>query len=134
MNRTKLLQAFERTATANGYNFQSTDDRYIPQLVHSYPTLWLSPPLFQSMEGRTHGTITYNITAHALDAGAKLSPTERNARQAALEQDLLGLFSTLSEEDFVIAVERLKIKHTSQTLTASGEVAATATAEVITFF
>ena len=86
------------------------------------------------MEGRTHGTITYNITAHALDAGAKLSPTERNARQAALEQDLLGLFSTLSEEDFVIAVERLKIKHTSQTLTASGEVAATATAEVITFF
>jgi hypothetical protein len=134
MNRTKLLHSFEQSATANGYAFHSTDERYIPQLVHTYPALWLTPPLFQSMVGRTHGTITYTVTAHALDAGAKLSPSERNTRQAALEQDLLGLFASLSEEDYVIAVENLKIKHSSQTLSAAGEVAATATAEVITFF
>lgn len=134
MNRTKLLHAFEQSATANGYTFHSTDERYIPQLVHTYPALWLAPPLFQSIEGRTHGTITYSVTAHALDTGAKLSPTERNTRQTALEQDMLGLFASLSEEAFVIAVENLKIKHTSQTLSAAGEVAVTATAEVITFF
>lgn len=134
MNRTKLLHAFEQSATANGYAFHSTDERYIPQLVHTYPALWLAPPLFQSMEGRTHGTITYSVTAHALDTGAKLSPSERNTRQTALEQDMLGLFASLSEEAFVIAVENLKIKHTSQTLSAAGEVAVTATAEVITFF
>lgn len=134
MNRTKLLHAFEQSATANGYAFHSTDERYIPQLVHTYPALWLAPPLFQSMEGRTHGTITYSVTAHTLDTGAKLSPTERNTRQTALEQDMLGLFASLSEEAFVIAVENLKIKHTSQTLSAAGEVAVTATAEVITFF
>ena len=134
MNRTRLLQAFEQKATADGYHFHSTDDRYIPQLVSAYPTLWLSPPKFESIEGRTHGTITYSVTAHALDAGAKLSPTERTARHAAMEDELLEIFSTLSEKDFVIAVENLTIKHSSQTLTSAGDVAATATAEVITFF
>lgn len=134
MNRTQLLKAFEQKATADGYCFHSTDDRYIPQLVSAYPALWLSPPKFESIEGRTHGKITYYVTVHALDAGAKLSPTERNTRHAALEDELLDVFSTLSEQDFVIAVENLSIKHTSQTLTSAGEVAATATAEVITFF
>lgn len=134
MNRTHLLQAFERTATADGYLFHSTDERYIPQLVTSFPALWLAPPKFKSMEGRKHGTITYDITAHALDAGAKLSPTERNARHAALEEELLKVFSMLSEEEFVVTVENLSIRHSSQTLTSAGEVAATATAEVITFF
>ncbi len=134
MNRTHLLQAFSRTATADGYHFHSTDERYIPQLVTAYPALWLAPPEFKSMEGRKHGTITYNIKVHALDAGAKLSPAERNERHTAMEEELVKLFSTLSEEEFVVAVENLSIRHTSQTLTATGEVAATATAEVITFF
>lgn len=134
MNRTHLLQAFSRTATADGYHFHSTDDRYIPQLVTAYPALWLSPPEFKQIKGRKHGTITYNITAHALDAGAKLSPTERTARHTALEEELIKVFSSLSEEEFVVAVENLSIRHSSQTLTSAGEVAATATAEVITFF
>lgn len=134
MNRTKLLQAFEGSASADGYHFHSTDERYIPQLVNAYPALWLTPPLFQSIEGRTHGTITYSVTAHALDAGAKLKAEERNSRYATLEEELLHLFSSLSEEDFVVSVENLKIKHSSQTLTSAGEIVATATAEVITFF
>ena len=134
MNRTKLLQAFEQKATADGYHFHSTFDRYIPQLVNAYPTLWLSPPKFESIEGRTHGRITYTITAHAIDAAAKLSPSERNESHARLEGELLDIFTTLSEHDFVAAVEGLEIKHSSQTLTSAGDVAATATAKVITIF
>lgn len=134
MNRTHLLQAFSRTATADGYHFHSTDERYIPQLVTAYPALWLSPPEFKQMEGRKHGTITYNIKAHALASGAKLSPTERTARHTELEEELVKVFSSLSEEDFVVAVENLSIRHTSQTLSSAGEIVATATAEVITFF
>ena len=53
---------------------------------------------------------------------------------ARLEGDIVGMFSSLSQEDFVVAVEDLKIRHTSHTLTAHGEIAATATADVITFF
>ncbi len=134
MNRKKLLQAFERIATADGYTFHSTDERHLSQLIDTYPAMWLAPPTFSSMEGRKHGKITYSVTLHALDAGAKLHPEERENVWAELEKDVVGLFSTLSQEDFVVAVEDLKIRHTSHTLTAHGEVAATATADVITFF
>lgn len=134
MNRKKLLQAAQRIATAEGYQFYSTDERHMSQLVESYPAMWLTPPTFSTMEGRKHGKITYSVTLHALDAGAKLPPQEREGVWERLELDIVNLFSTLSEEDFVVAVEDLKIRHTSHTLTSHGEVAATATADVITFF
>jgi hypothetical protein len=51
-----------------------------------------------------------------------------------LEDELVEMFSKLSVAKRVIAVEGLKIRHTSSTLTTHGEVAATATAEVVTFF
>jgi hypothetical protein len=69
-----------------------------------------------------------------MDAGAKLPPEERESIWARLEQDVVELFSSLSSEEFVVAVENLKIRHSSHTLTPHGEVAATATAEVVTFF
>ena len=55
MNRTNLLKAVESSATANGYHFYTGDEHYIPQLATAYPALWLNPPKFQSIEGRTHG-------------------------------------------------------------------------------
>ena len=134
MNRKQLLQAVERIATADGYHFHSTDDRHMSQLITAYPTVWLSPPVFSSMQGRKHGKVTYSVTLHALEAGAKLPPEKREEVWARLEQDIVEMFSTLSQEDFVVAVEDLKIRHTSHTLTAHGEIAATATADVITFF
>ncbi len=134
MNRKKLIQAVERIATADGYHFHATDERHMSQAVDAYPTMWLTPPVFSAMEGRNHGKITYSVTLHALEAGAKLPPENREDVWAVLESDVMELFSTLSQEDFVVAVEGLKIRHTSQTLTPHGEIAATATADVITFF
>ena len=134
MNRTCLIDAVERIATENGYEFHSADDRYMSQHITAYPAMWLSPPKFESMEGRNHGKITYSVALHALDAGAKLSPVERNGAWARMEHDLVELFSSLSEHSRVVAVENLRILASDSTMTTHGEVAATATAEVVTFF
>lgn len=134
MNVKKLNSAIEQSATANGYHFHSAEERYIPQLTTAYPTLWLTPPTMKQMEGRTHGRITYSLTMHALDAAAKLPPEERNQRWAEMEGDLIGMFTQLSKEDFVVAIEHLTLRQSSHTLTSHGEVAVTATADVITFF
>ena len=113
MNRTYLLDAVESIAAENGYEFHSADDRYM---------------------GRNHGKITYSVTLHALDAGAKLSPAERNGAWAHLEHDLVDLFTALSKKSLVLAVENLAIRAADSTLTTHGEVSATATADVVTFF
>ena len=134
MNREKRINAVESIATAGGYGFQSAEERYIPQHITHYPTLWLQPPQFQHIEGKNHGTVTYSVKLHAIGEGAKQTPRQRNAVRAELEQMLVGVFTTLSEEAFVVEVENLRIAHTSQTLTSHGEIAATATAEVITFY
>ena len=134
MNRTNLLKAVESSATTNGYHFYTGDEHYIPQLATAYPALWLNPPKFQSIEGRTHGKITYAVTLHALGANAKASPDELREMSAELDEQLLGTFSSLSEADFVVAVENLQIRHQSLTRTAVGNATATATADVITFF
>ena len=134
MNRTYLLNAVESIAAENGYEFHSADDRYMSQHIAAYPAMWLSPPQFSSMEGRSHGKITYSMTLHALDAGAKLSPVERNGAWARLEHDLVELFTSLSRKSLVLAVENLAVRAADSTLTTHGEVSATATADVVTFF
>lgn len=134
MNREKLINAFESIATAEGYEFHSAEERYIPQHTTLYPALWLTPPTFHAMEGRNHGSITYSVKLHAMKIGAKHNPKQRNATRIELEDMLLRLFTTLSEEAFVAEVENIQICHTSQTLSSHGEIEATATAEVITLF
>lgn len=134
MNRTYLLNAVEGIASENGYRFHSADDRYMSQHIDAYPAMWLSPPEFASMEGRNHGKITYSVALHALDRGVELSPVERNGVWARLEHDLVELFTELSQHSPVVAVENLRIRAADSTLTTHGEVSATATADVITFF
>ena len=134
MNREKLINAFQQTATAQNYTFYSAEDRHLTQMVKHYPAIWLSPPEFHSMEGCNHGTVIYNVTLHALHLGAKLDEKQREARSTELEQSLIELFSSLSEFDFIAEVDNLRIKHSSHTLNTLGDVTATATAEVITIF
>lgn len=134
MNREKLIKAFEQTATAEGYAFYSAEDRYLPQMVKQHPAIWLSPPEFYSMEGNRHGSATYTVTLHALHRGAKSNEKQRREIGAELEQSILDIFSSLTSFDFVAEVDKLRIRHSSHTLTAHGDVAATATAEVITIF
>ena len=134
MNRTFLINAIESIATADGYSFYTDSEERASQQIKSYPATWLLPPKFQQMEGRKHGKVTYSLTLYAMDAGAKLSPAQREQTWSRLEEDLIDIFSKLSDTERVIAVEKLKIQHSSLTLTTHGEVAATATADVVTFF
>ena len=134
MNREKLLNAVESIATAKDYRFHSAEESYITSQIKDYPSAWLVPPTFHSIEGRNHGEVTYSLTLHLLGDAAKRSPQERNQMRADLERDMLEIFTSLADECFVAEVENLKIRHTTNTLARHGEVVATATAEVITFF
>ena len=122
MNREKLTTAIKTIAERDGYNFYCDGEALMPRFVSSYPALWLTPPRFESMKGRNHGKIIYSVKMHAMQDGLKYSTEQRNAAW------------TKMEEDFVVAVEQLKVQHSSATMTNHAEVAATATANVITFF
>lgn len=134
MNREKLTTAIKTIAERDGYNFYCDGEALMPRFVSSYPALWLTPPRFESMKGRNHGKIIYSVKMYAMQDGLKYSTEQRNAAWAKMEEDLVDIFSQLSEEDFVVAVEQLKVQHSSATMTNHAEVAATATANVITFF
>ena len=63
-----------------------------------------------------------------------MSAVEREAAYGRLEGDVVELFTALSKADVVVAVEKLTVRPQTRTLTNHGEVAVTATADVITFF
>lgn len=134
MNRNKLINAIGEIATAGGYNFQTDVEALTPHRTSAYPAMWLAPPKFESMSGRNHGKVIYSVKLHAVCDGLKYNAAGRNTAWTMMESDLLNLFSQLSEEDFVVAIEQLKMQHSCSTMTNHGEVATTATANVITFF
>lgn len=134
MNHANLKNAVAGLAADRGYEFHSADERFMSQTISAYPAMWLAPPRFDSMEGVRHGRITYAVTLHALDEGAKLSPAGRGEAYARLEGDVVELFTALSMADVVVAVENLEVRAQTRSLTNHGEVAVTATADVVTFF
>lgn len=134
MNRKAIIQSLDTLSTAKGYTFYSGADPLLPQRVKSYPALWLAPPKFKSMEGRKHGRMTYSLTLRALAHAPKLDPAEHEAAWQSMERDVIEIFSALSELEGIVAVENLSLKSDFATLTSSGELALTATAEVVTYF
>ena len=111
MNREKLIKAIEKISKSNGYTFYFDGEERMPHYITSYP-----------------------VKLHAMQDGLRLPSVARNAAWNKMEGDLVDVFSQLSEEDFVVAVEKLKVQHSSATLTNHFEVATTASADVITFF
>ena len=127
MNRTHLECAAERLAAERGYAFHALGQEAQPAVVRTYPAALLQPLALRSVEGRTHGRAVYDLTLRLLCKGAGLSPE-------ALEDDLLGLFSELSQDEKVIAVEALEIRPSAFTLTPHGELSQTASARIVTWF
>lgn len=134
MNRNNLTEAFGRLVTAEGYNFHSAEEAFMAEQIKAYPVVWLCEPKFEQMEGRKHGKVTYSVRLHAMAEGAKLTSGERSKVFGELEEKLVKIFMGLSKERLVIAVESLQISCESGKLTPHGEVAATATARVVTMF
>ena len=134
MNRNSIIQALDTIAKTKGYTLYTDADSLLPQRLKSFPAIWLSPLKFKSMEGRKHGKITYLLSLKALTQAAKLPPADHEGVWAKMEDDVLEIFSALSQQERVIAIENLSLKSNFATLTSHGELSLEATAEVITFF
>ena len=134
MNRDYLVDAVKRIATQKGGNFHCSEPSRMAELIKAYPVVWLEPPKFVEMEGRRHGKVTYSIKLHAMREGVKLSAEERNAAYSELEERLVGMMMELSKEQRILCVESLQIACGAAQLTPHGEVAATATARVVSMF
>ena len=127
MNRTHLEGAAEALAAQQGYAFHTGPEDGMAHTVRSYPAAWLAPLELHAVEGRSHGRAT-------LSSGARLSPTERRAALARMEEQLLEIFAALSLDERVLAVEGLSVRPRAFALTPHGEISQTAAARIVTFF
>lgn len=134
MNHVQLVNALRDLSVSLGYSFTEGTEERMSQAVRQYPAAWISPPRVLSAEGRRHGRITYGITLHLLDAGAKMTPDARNERFAEMENDALEIFTRLSENGCIIAVEKLTVEPRAASLTSHGEISQTVQARAVTCF
>lgn len=134
MNRTYLEGAVQALATERGYTFHTGPESDMTHSLRSYPAAWLSPLKMSMAEGRHHGRVTYELTLHLLCSGSRLSPSQRCAAQAAMEEQLLDLFAALSLEKRVLAVAELTIEPRTFALTPHGELSQSAQARIATWF
>lgn len=113
--------------------FIDTDDR-TPREIVLLPAAWLPPIRLKEVEGRLHGRATYSVELRLLHPGAKLSSERRNEVWSQTELQLFDLFTQLSTDPKVIAVENLTVQPGSGAYTPHGEISQTAKADVITCF
>ena len=134
MNRTYLTRAIRELAGVYGYTIHTdTDDRTPPQIVLP-PAARLPPIRLKEVEGRLHGRATYSVELRLLHPGAKLSSERRNEVWSQTELQLFDLFTQLSTDPKVIAVENLTVQSGSGAYTPHGEISQTAKADVIICF
>ncbi|MEG1622349.1 MAG: hypothetical protein RR330_03140 [Alistipes sp.] len=134
MNRTLLERALQTRSEALGYRFCCAAEEYLPQSVSAYPAAWLKPPQLHAIEGRTGGRISFDVTLHLLHNGARLAAVARAQAWETMEEHLINIFTNLSNDPGVIAVEGLTIRPRTYALSNHGEISQTAEARVITFF
>lgn len=134
MLRTYLADALAALATARSYAFASAPDDYLPQHCRTWPVAWLTPPELKEQEGRRHGRVVYTVALTLLDRAARRDAAARNARLAELEEALVEIFTELSQQERVIAVERLAVQPALYARTPHGDLSQRATAEVILYF
>ena len=79
-------------------------------------------------------TATYSVELRLLHPGAKLSSERRNEVWSQTELQLFDLFTQLSTDPKVIAVENLTVQPGSGAYTPHGEISQTAKADVIICF
>ena len=110
MNRTYLTRAIRELAGVYGYTIHiDTDDR-TPREIVLLPAAWLPPIRLKEVEGRLHGRATYSVELRLLHPGAKLSSERRNEVWSQTELQLFDLFTQLSTDPKVIAVENLTVQ------------------------
>ena len=122
MNRTYLTRAIRELAGVYGYTIHTDTDDRTPREIVLLPAAWLPPIRLKEVELRL------------LHPGAKLSSERRNEVWSQTELQLFDLFTQLSTDPKVIAVENLTVQPGSGAYTPHGEISQTAKADVITCF
>ena len=121
MNRTYLTRAIRELAGVYGYTIHTDTDDRTPREIVLLPAAWLPPIRLKEVEGRLHGRATYSVE-------------RRNEVWSQTELQLFDLFTQLSTDPKVIAVENLTVQPGSGAYTPHGEISQTAKADVITCF
>lgn len=134
MNRTYLTRAIRELAGVYGYTIHTDTDDRTPREIVLLPAAWLPPIRLKEVEGRLHGRATYSVELRLLHPGAKLSSERRNEVWSQTELQLFDLFTQLSTDPKVIAVENLTVQPGSGAYTPHGEISQTAKADVIICF
>lgn len=134
MNRTYLTRAIGELVRQAGYAFHADTIDRTTSRIDLLPAAWLPPAQLKTVEGRLHGRLTYSIELRLLHPGAKLPDDERCEVWDRTEQVLLDLFTQLSTDPKVVAVENIRLQPGSGRYTPHGEISLTATADVITHF
>ncbi len=133
MNRSHLSGVLRAAVGRRGYTAYADHDDRMAQTVASYPAAWLTPLKLLSSDGRSHGTAVYEASVRLLRQGHRLTPDAEQAARCRMEEELVDLFTELSNDARVIAVERLTVR--PDTFSRSdGCVAMTATAQIVTHF
>ena len=122
MNRTYLTRAIRELAGVYGYTIHTDTDDRTPREIVLLPAAWLPPIRLKEVEGRLHGRATYSVELRLLHPGAKLSSERRNEVWSQTELQLFDLFTQLSTDPKVIAVENLTVQPGSGAYTPHGEI------------
>lgn len=134
MNNSILVESLRQAAAAAGYGFRCSDsDRQTPADT-GFPAALLAPPTLHSAQGRRHGRLAYDVVLRLSDIAADLPPQQRSAKRQKLEADALEIFTSLSEQPRIIAVENLTVAHQPLAASIHGETAVIAKARIHTFF
>ena len=134
MNRTYLTSAIRQLVSEQGYTLQTDSDDRARQEITRLPTAYLLPVQLKQADGRLHGRLIYGVELRLLHPGAKLSSEQRNEIWSRTELQLFDLFTQLSTDQKIIAVENLTIASESGKYTPHGEISQTAKADVVTHF
>lgn len=133
MNHSHLSGVLRAAAGRRGYTVYTGSDDRMPQTVAAYPAAWLSPMKLLSSDGRSHGTAVYEASVRLMRHGHRLIPDAEQAERCRMEEQLIDLFTELSGDERVIAVERLTVRPDALSR-PDGCVAMTAVARIVTHF
>lgn len=134
MNRTHIEGAAGTLAEKLGYTFYTGQEEAMTHTIGRYPAAWLAPLELNSAEGKRHGRETYDVKFHLLRKGVRLNEEQRRKAVAEMEEEMLAIFTELSSDHRILAVEKLSIKPHIYSLTPHGEISQTATARIVTWF
>ena len=131
MNNLSLETTLAALVHEAGYDCICCDAKQALRMLPPFPSAWLEHPALHSVDSPQR--TSYDVVLRLFAAAADLDPMQRRQKLERLEGDMLTIFSRLSNDSGVIAVENLTVTPAVFSLTNRGEVSQTAKARIITW-